>query len=684
MTGSTAPSIPGRDPDRRPATPGASAADADAAAPAGAPEGGATRPQGVARTIHRAVDRAIWIPAAALLALLLGLALRHALPQSRAFDWVWHAGLVVTGAPVVWRTVQGMLRGQFAADLVASFAIIGAVALDQPVAGLVIVLMQSGGEALERRAERRASAAVRALEASAPRIAHRVRSGDVLEDVTVDAVAIGDTLVVRPGEMVPCDAVVVAGRSAVDVSRLTGEPVPLAAGPGTELASGSLNGDAPLTVRALRVSAESQYARIVELVRSAQASKAPLQRLADRYATWFTPLAVAVCVLTYLASRDPLRVLAVLVVATPCPLILATPVAIIGGINTAARRQLVVRHGGALEQLASVTTVALDKTGTLTVGHPSVRAIQVAPGMDRSWVLAATAALERRSAHPLARPLVRAIEDELAHPSAPASVATARPPAVADVAEVAGQGVRGLVEGRDVVVGGRQFAVAAIEGPATGFAAVEREMGERGISGGDGDFTATRAYVAIDGQAAAVVEYEDALRPGLDAFLGDLRELGLERVILLSGDAPANAEDVGRRVGIPHARGGLLPQDKERVVRELVDAGERVVMLGDGTNDAPALSSATVGAALAEHGGGITAEAADVVILADDPGRLVDAIRIGRRTMRIARQSILAGLGLSAVAMVAAALGYVSPTVGAVLQEGIDVAVILNALRASR
>jgi heavy metal translocating P-type ATPase len=637
-----------------------------------------TPPGGAApSTAQPLFDGGAWVPATALTALLVGVVLRFALPGSRAFDWVWHTALIVTCAPVVWKTVRGALRGHFAADLVASLAIVGAIALDQPVAGLVIVLMQTGGEALERRAERRASAAVRELEASAPRIAHRLSTGDQLEDIPVDAVVVGDLLVVRPGEMVPCDAVVVDGRSAVDTSRLTGEPVPVAAGPGTELASGCLNGDAPLTVRAERASRESQYARIVELVRSAQASKAPLQRLADRYAVWFTPLTLAVCLLTWLVSRDPLRVLAVLVVATPCPLILATPVAIIGGINTAARRQLVVRHGGALEQLATVTAAVFDKTGTLTVGHPSVRAIRVAPAFDRAWLLGAIAAVERRSAHPLARPVVRAIEAEL-NGGRPAH---ARGTAVGPIREAAGEGMRGDIDGREVVVGGRAFVVAALAGGEGEIAALERDGDAGGASAAR---AATRAYVAVDGHAAAVVEYEDALRPGLDAFVAELGALGVRHVLLLSGDVQASAEHVARAVGITDARGGLLPQDKDRIVRDLVARGERVLMLGDGTNDAPALSSATVGAALAAHGGGITAEAADVVILADDPRRLLDAIRIGRRTMRIARQSIAAGRGLSALALVAASLGFVPPTVGAALQEAIDVAVILNALRTRR
>ncbi len=621
----------------------------------------------------RRVDASLLVPIVALGALVLGFALRIWSADTAVHPWVWRIGLILSGAPIVWQTVRGALRGAFAADLVASFAITGAVVLDQPIAGLVIVLMQSGGEALERRARHRASAAVRELEASAPRIAHRLNAARGVEDLPADQVRVGDLLVVRPGEMVPCDAIVVDGRSAVDTSRLTGEAIPLTAVPGVELASGSLNGDAPLTIRALRASHDSQYARIVELVRSAQASKAPLQRLADRYAIWFTPFTLAVCVLTYALSQDPIRVLAVLVVATPCPLILATPVAIIGGINSAARRKLVVRHGGALEQLAAVTVAVFDKTGTLTAGAPTVRKVCVAPHVERRWLLGTLATLEHRSSHPLAESLVRHAEAELV--SGGGADGHRR---IGEIVELAGEGVRGHVDGRVVAVGGLAFAAAMVEGGAAEFAALERALGHDG----GGTVVATRAYVVVDGEPAAVVEYEDALRPGVALFLAELRRLGINRIMLLSGDQQANADDVARRVGITEARGNLLPQDKERIVRHLVRRGDRVVMLGDGTNDAPALSSATVGAALAAHGGGITAEAADVVILADDPRRLADAIRISRRTMRVARQSIVVGLGLSAMAMVFAALGHITPTAGAVLQEGIDVAVILNALRA--
>lgn len=612
---------------------------------------------------HRSLRRWLsvgWLPLAAITCLAVGAVFRVWAPDGKVGNWVWQAGLVATGLPIVWRTARGLLAGRFAADVVAALSIVTAVVLSQPFAGLVIVLMQSGGEALERYAAGRASAAVRALEEAAPRRAHRI-TGHGVEEVPAESVAVGDMLLVRPGDLVPCDSVVVKGRSHIDTSRLTGEPMPVRAEAGVALLSGSANGEGPLMVRATAISRESQYARIVDLVRSAQASKAPLQRLADRYAMWFTPLTLVVCAIAYLISRDPVRVLAVLVVATPCPLILATPVAIIGGINRAARRQIIVRHGGALEQLAGVTVAVFDKTGTLTVGRPRVRQVVPAPGYDAAGALRSAAAVEHGSGHLLARTVVEA-----------AGAKTLSIPHAEDVVEAPGQGVAGVVEGQNVTVGSRAFVVERYPATDAAFAAI------------DPPDTALRAYVAIGGRAAGIIEFADEVRSSVAGIIADLEHLGVHRTILLSGDQERYTQDVAAAVGIKEAHGGLLPADKDRAVRELSRAGERVLMVGDGTNDAPALSSAAVGVALAGHGGGITAEAADVVLLVDDVARIADAIRIGRTSVRIAKESIWAGLGLSGAAMVCAVLGLIPPAIGAVIQELIDVAVILNALRASR
>jgi heavy metal translocating P-type ATPase len=571
------------------------------------------------------------------------------------------AALLVTGGRVVWRTVGQLFRGHFATDVVASLAVLTAVILQAPIAGLIVVLMQTGGEALERYAEGRASQALTALEKAAPRIAHRLDAGGVISDISVAEIAIGDTLLIRPGENVPSDAIIIDGRSHVDTSQLTGEPIPVRALADDRLMSGSLNQEGSLTVRATATASESQYARIVELVRSAQASKAPLQRLADRYAVWFTPLTLAVCAASYIIYGEAGYVLAVLVVATPCPLILATPVAIIGGINRAARRQIIVRHGGALEQLAAARVAVFDKTGTLTIGLPTVSRVVTVEGTTEAETLKMAGSIEQGSSHLLARTLVDAAQQ-----------AGIQLPAPSQVTERPGRGVVGMVDGHEIVVGAQSFVLELHPGAKDRIEALDRRT------------SGLRAFVTTDGAPMGVVEYADRVRPGLAELFADLADLGITQTHLLSGDDIRHTTAVAKTVGIQSARANLLPEDKAKIVQDLVARGERVVMVGDGTNDAPALGTATVGVALSGHGGGITAEAADIVLLVDDLGRLTEAIRISRRTLRIARQSIWVGLGLSAAAMGFAAVGVIPPVAGALLQEAIDVAVILNALRASR
>lgn len=602
--------------------------------------------------------RALLLPAATLLFILAGLA-AYASPFAFLPRWIWLAGLVLTGLPVLVRTSLGALRGRLAADLVAALAIATALILDQPLPGLIVVMMQTGGEAMERFAERRATEAVRALEAAAPRIAHRLRPGGT-DDIAVERIAVGDRLLVRPGEMIPCDGIVAEGHSHVDASRLTGEPVPVVAQPGTRLMSGSLNGEGPFTLESTAPASESQYARIVALVREAQASKSPLQRVADRYAVWFTPATLAVCALAWLASGDPNRILAVLVVATPCPLILATPVAVIGGISRAAARSVIFRHGEAIEQLGQADVALFDKTGTLTIGHPAVARILVEPPLTRRDFLRLTAAVEQGSGHLLARTVVEAADAE-----------GIELPVATEIRDQHGQGVSGMVEGKRVTIGALAWVGEVAPGASRQLAALHD--GHHGL----------RAAVAIDGEAGGVIEFADRVRPDLRPFFADLHQLGIRRTMLLTGDREATAQAVAAEAGITEVYANLLPADKVAIVASLVDDGHRVVMVGDGTNDAPALSRATVGVALAAHGGGISAEAADVVVLADDLHRVTEAIKISRRTLRIARQSINVGLGLSLVAMGFAALGAIPPIAGALLQEAIDVAVILNALRAS-
>ena len=622
----------------------------------------ATATHGATATLLRALRGSRGALAAAALGIILvGLALQLAAPA------VGHAlllvGLIVTGAPIVWRTILEARQGRWATDVVAALAIAGAVILRQPLAGLVIVLMRSGGEALEEFAAARASSALRELEDAAPRIAHRLppASGTVLEDLPVSAILIGDALLVRPGEIVPCDSVVREGNSFVDVSRLTGEAVPVTASAGTMLLSGSVNGDGVLIVVATARAAESEYAKIVELVRTAQSTKAPLARLADRYAIWFTPATLLVCAATYLATHDATRVLAVLVVATPCPLILATPIAIVGGISNAARRRIIVRHGGALEALSTIDTAVFDKTGTLTIGKPAVSRVLTTGTLSECELLRLAGAVEQGSGHLLARTLV----------DAALALGTPLPPAQHH-RESPGRGLTADVEGHEVAVGARSFILEQARHCPQELAKLERD--EVGL----------RAYVAVDRRLVGVVEYADRVRDGLPPLFARLAGLGVSRTLLLSGDHAPNVRAVAKEAGIAEARGDLLPEGKVSVIQQLAHEGARVLMVGDGTNDAPALSAAHVGVALASHGGGISAEAADVVVLADDLSRIAEAITIGRRTMHIARQSIWLGLGLSAIAMIFAAAGLLAPTTGALLQEAIDIVSITNALRSSR
>ena len=601
------------------------------------------------------------VPVLALLGLGSGVLARYGFGVNEVSRAILVLTLVAGGLPVVLLTLRGMLHGDFAADIVASLAILGALATGEYLAGCVIVLMQTGGEALEAYAVARASNALEALLARAPRIAHR-HQGALVVDVPVAEVAIGDLLLARPGEIIPVDGLVLAGAGAVDESALTGEPVAVSRGPGDEVLSGSVSLDGALELRAERPSSESQYEQIVKLVRSAQQEKAPIGRLADRYAVFFTPFTLLMGALAYLVTRQAEAVVAVLVVATPCPLILATPVAMISGVNRAARRGIIVKTGAALEQIGKATAVAFDKTGTLTAGAPVVLGVVPLAGRAPEEILRLAAGLEQFSGHQMARALVAA-----------GQAAEATLPLPSEVVEMAGQGVSGQVAGHVVEVGSLAYAVQR------GLGTREDLETARQAAGADGDAI---AVVGIDGQAAGLVLYHDPLRPGVPQLLERLRQLGILETVMLTGDDDATARKIGRQAGISTIRADLLPAEKVEVVHELLARHRGVIMVGDGINDAPALATATVGVALGAHGAAVSAEAADVVITVDEVSRVADAVDVGRNTLRIALQSIRVGLGVSGAMMVVAAFGFIPPALGAVLQEALDVAVILNALRA--
>ncbi len=584
---------------------------------------------------------------------MLGALLYFSVGQVPA-NWVWFATLILGGAPILYHTMKGMLHGQFASDIVAMLAIVTAILLQQFFAGAVVVLMQSGGEAIEAYGRRRASSSLIALLSRAPRLARRKVDG-AMEEISTEEVRVGDLLIVRPGDLIPVDGVIETGTSEIDESAVTGEPLTKMKGPGALLLSGSVNVDGAIEMRAKREAADSQYAQIVKLVQKAQEEKAPIQRLADKYAIFFTPLTLFMAALGFWLTRDPLIVLSVLVVATPCPLILATPLAVICGINRAADLSIIVKGGAALEQVAKAKAVLFDKTGTITYGTPFVASVLAKTDLSPEQILYYAAVFEQMSSHSIAKAIVAKALEKNGHFPMPDHFQ-----------EMSGQGVEGDFEGSHFLIGSRHF------------------LQKRGVEvSHPAEIRGIAVYVVQDRTLLAVLDLTDKIRDGVPAMITTLPTLGVEEIAMLTGDSRANGELIAKQAGIKRVEAELLPEQKVDVVRAIGAAHHPVVMVGDGINDAPALATATVGIAMGATGTAISAEAADIVILADDPTKIVTAIQVGQRMLRIARQSIWIGIGLSFALMWIAISGHIVPAVGAILQEIIDVAVILNALRAS-
>ena len=569
-------------------------------------------------------------------------------------DAVFALTAAVVLVPLVWTVARSVLSGDVGVDAIAIVAIAGALGLGEYLAGAVVALMLAGGNALEESAHRRARRELSALVERAPKIAHR-RAGAVVEEVPVDAVGIGDVVIVRGGEVVPVDGVVASENAVLDESSLTGEPFPATIRRGEAVRSGTANAGEVFELRALRPASESAYAALVRLVRQAEAQQAPLVRLADRYAAFFLPLTVLVAGAAWALSGDPVRALAVFVVATPCPLILAAPVALISGVSRAARAGVIVKGGGALEGLGRVRSVLLDKTGTVTLGAPEVEQIVALDGVPEGELLRLAASVEQVSVHSLAEALVHEAHGRRLELSFPTNVVEGR-----------GRGIQGDVDGRRVVVGSAGWL---------------RDLGYD--TGRPGD---AQVLIGIDGQLAGTVTLGDHLRPDSRDLVPALRAAGIRHIALATGDRAEVADEIGRMLGVDRVYSDQAPEDKLALVRALQERPELrpVAMVGDGINDAPALALADIGIAMGTAGATVSSETADVVIIVDRVGRVADAVRIGRHSLGIARQSVLAGLGLSVIAMGFAALGYVTPVAGALLQEAIDVAVILNALRALR
>ena len=600
---------------------------------------------------------------AILLALVAG-AVVHQF-DAAAGDAIWAVAIALTLVPLTWSVVRSLARGDVGVDAIALVAMAGALALGEYLAGAIIALMLSGGNALEAAAGRRARRELTALLERAPRIAHLHRD-DALVEVPVEQVAVGDRVLVRAGEVVPVDGSVESERAVVDESTLTGEPLPVTHGRGTTVASGAVNAGDAFDLRATRTAAESAYAGIVRLVREAGRQRAPFVRLADRYAALLLPVTLAVAGAAWALSGDAVRGLAVLVVATPCPLILAAPIALISGVSRAARRGVIVKGAGTIEKLGRARTVLLDKTGTLTHGRPEIERVERRGGLDADALLRLAASVDQLSAHVLAEALVHGAEARglrLLFPE--------------DVVEEPGQGIEGSVDGHRVAVGSPDWL------RRRGYAGTDQAA--RALDG-HAEPGKARVLVGVDGAAAGAVLMGDRVRDDASELTASLRSAGIEQILLVTGDERATADAVARRVGVDRVFAECSPEGKLEVVRRAREevSPAPVVMVGDGVNDAPALALADVGIAMGTAGATVSSETADAVIAVDRVDRVADAVRIGRRSLGIARQSVLAGMGMSFVAMGFAAAGYISPVAGAVLQEGIDVAVILNALRALR
>jgi len=556
----------------------------------------------------------------------------------------------------IWKALRS---GDIGLDVVAALSMTAAVVIGETLAANVVALMYAGGQLLESYAAGRARREMTALIGRVARTA-MVYSGGQLAETPIENIAVGDRLMIRHGEVLPVDGIVVSDGAVLDQSALTGEPLPVRRNAREEALSGSTNVSAAFDLQVVRPAAESTYAAIVRLVEGAQQSKAPMARLADRYALAFLIVTVVLAVAAWLLSGEPERAVAVLVVATPCPLILALPVAIIAGMSRSARSGALIKGGGVLEALAKVRVAVLDKTGTLTYGRPEISEIRVAIGMDSDELLRLAASLDQASAHVMAEALVNAAQNRSLRLSPPTSVE-----------EDAGAGLTGVVDGRRVSIGGSGYVkTQASQGDPKDF--------RQGLAPGQ-----SIVAVAIDGTVAGIIVLADVVRDDAATLLSELRSAGITRIVLASGDQQEVAVNVGRNLGIDQVMGEMTPEAKVGLVQAEREHGP-VMMVGDGVNDAPALAAADVGVAMGARGTAASSEAAGIVILEDKLAPLIEAVGTARRTLRIARQSVGFGLGLSFIGMLAAAFGYLQPIHGALLQEAIDVVVILNALRALR
>jgi heavy metal translocating P-type ATPase len=582
--------------------------------------------------------------------ILVHLVLRFSAANLRAFaDIPLYVALVAGGLPLIVQLAKKLWAGKFGSDFLAGVSIVTAVLLREYLVASIVVLMLSGGTALEEFATRRASRVLDALAKRMPSIAHR-KTEQGLADITVSEIRVGDALVVFPHEICPVDGVVVEGQGSMNEAYLTGEPFEIEKAPGSTALSGALNGESLLAIRAEKLPKDSRYARIMRVMEETQQRRPQLRRLGDMLGAWYTPLAIGIAILAWVLSGEVERFLAVLVIATPCPLLLAIPVAVIGAISLAARRGIIIKNPAVLEQIGSCRTFIFDKTGTLTYGKPSLTRIVCAPGFKESDVLAASASLERYSKHPLASAIL-----ELARQRD--CVLTP----VSQVSERPGEGLRGKTDGQEVLITGRT-RVSALD--------LRLPPVEPGLE----------CLIFLNGAFAALFGFEDSPRSDSRVFVSHLTPRHqVTKVILVSGDRQAEVRSLAAKIGIEAAYGATSPEEKVELVRAETSRG-KTVFVGDGINDAPAMQAATVGVAFG-HENEITSEAADAVVLDRSFEKVDELMHIGRRMRRIALESAVGGMLLSAVGMLLAAYGVLPPIGGAIAQEVIDLVAVLNAVR---
>ncbi len=569
-----------------------------------------------------------------------------------ASHWVLGSVAIIGVVPLIWGMWQDFQSGHYGIDILAATAIITSVIMHQYWAGIVIVIMLTGGEALEDYAENRAKTELDALLNIAPKMAHLIRKGQTT-DIPISEVKVSDTLIIKPGEVVPVDAVIIEGSANFDEANLTGESLPQSKTAGDQVLSGSVNIDGAITVKALHIAAESQYEQIIKLVRSASNSQTPFVRLADRYSVPFTVIAFGIAIASWAVSGQSIRFLEVLVVATPCPLILAAPIAVISGMSRAAKHGIIVKNGGALERLAESTTIAFDKTGTLTKGNLVVDKVRSFNDYSEKDILSYAASLEKNSNHVLAQAITSA-----------AVAQTLKIPKAKNIREEAGRGLLSMVQGKQILVGRQSFL----------------EESNIVLPKSVTKLAATSTFVAINGELAGVISFKDEVRPESKKMLDALRKIGVKHILMVTGDNFAAAKAIAAKLGITDINAEALPSDKLLAISRIAD--KPVVFVGDGVNDAPVLTAADVGIALGAKGETAASQSADIVIMLDDINKVAKAFYIARRTFSVAKQSILVGIAMSIILMFIYSTGHFSPLSGAIIQELIDVVVIFNALRA--